>query len=114
MFALIEIVNTSSVINSTNCVKRIELYDTRLEADTEAEIRNKLVTKLIDKVIEDSIKKENETCLESYSTFKVLEIAPKKVFDVSTRVAFDIDENWEDFNKTFDSIVDNIVKGNNE
>ena len=70
MFALIEIVNTSSVINSTNCVKRIELYDTRLEADTEAEIRNKLVTKLIDKVIEDSIKKENETLKSEISKLK--------------------------------------------
>lgn len=114
MFALIEIVNTSSVINSTNCVKRIELYDTRLEADTIAKERNDLVSKVIDKVIEDAIKKENETCLESYSTFKVLEISPKKEFDVSTRVTFDMDENWEDFNKSFDSIVNNIVKGNNE
>jgi hypothetical protein len=52
--------------------------------------------------------------LESYSTFKVLEISPKKEFDVSTRVTFDMDENWEDFNKSFDSIVNNIVKGNNE
>ena len=64
--------------------------------------------------IEDAIKKENETCLESYSTFKVLEISPKKEFDVSTRVAFDMDENWEDFNKSFDSIVNDIIKGNNE
>ena len=39
MFALIEIVNISSVIDSTNCVKRIELYDTRLEADTIAKER---------------------------------------------------------------------------
>jgi hypothetical protein len=54
MFALIEIVNTSSVINSTNCVKRIELYDTRLEADTIAKERNDLISKVIDKVIEDA------------------------------------------------------------
>ena len=71
-------------------------------------------SKVIDKVIEDAIKKENETCLESYSTFKVLEISPKKEFDVPTRVAFDMDENWEDFNKSFDSIVNDIIKGNNE
>lgn len=114
MFALIEIVNTMGVINSTNYVKRIELYDTQLEADTIAEERNGLISKVIDKVVEDSIKKENETCLESYSSFEVLEISPKKEFDVSTKVSFDMDESWEDFNKSFGSIVNNIVKGNNE
>lgn len=114
MFALIEIVNSSDFINSTNYIKKIELYDTRLEADTIAKERNNLISKVIDKVIEDSIKKENETSLEAYSTFEVLEISPKKEFDVSTKAVFNIDENWEDFNKSFDSIVNNIVKGNNE
>lgn len=114
MFALIEIVNSSDFINSTNYIKKIELYDTRLEADTIAKERNNLISKVIDKVIEDSIKKENETSLEAYSAFEVLEISPKKEFDVSTKAVFNIDENWEDFNKSFDSVVNNIVKGNNE
>ena len=33
---------------------------------------------------------------------------------IEANVAFDMDENWEDFNKSFDNIVNNIVKGNNE
>ena len=114
MYALIETINLSSFINSTNYIKGVEFFDTKLEADTEAERRNKLIENLIDKVLEDSIKKENETCLESYSTFMVFEIASKKEFDVSTRASFDIDENLEEFNNSFDNIVKEITKVNNE
>ena len=101
-YGIVEITNISNLFGADS---NIEIFDIKEEAELEATRRNKIIEKIIDKVLENTA----DNSLSSYCFYKVIELKKPKEFNVNVKVSFNIDEDWETFNKRFEEIVKEIL-----
>ena len=104
-YGIVEITNISNLFGADSNVENIEIFDIKEEAEQEAARRNNIIEKIIDKVLENTA----DNSLSSYCFYKVIELKKPKEFNANIKVAFDIDEDWETFNKRFEEIVKEVL-----
>ena len=104
-YGIVEIINISNLFGADSNVENIEIFDIKEEAEQEAARRNNIIEKIIDKVLENTA----DNSLSSYCFYKVIELKKPKEFNANIKVAFDIDEDWETFNKRFEEIVKEVL-----
>ena len=104
-YGIVEITNISDLFGADSNVENIEIFDIKEEAEQEAAGRNNIIEKIIDKVLENT----TYNSLSSYCFYKVIELKKPKEFNANIKVAFDIDEDWETFNKRFEEIVKEVL-----
>ena len=104
-YGIAEITNISDLFGADSNVENIEIFDIKEEAEQEAARRNNIIEKIIDKVLDNTA----DNSLSSYCFYKVIELKKPKEFNANIKVAFDIDEDWETFNKRFEEIVKEVL-----
>ena len=102
-YGIVEITNISNLFGADS---NIEIFDIKEEAEQEAARRNNIIEKIIDKVLSNNTA---DNSLSSYCFYKVIELKKPKEFNANIKVAFDIDEDWETFNKRFEEIVKEVL-----
>ena len=102
-YGIVEITNISNLFGADS---NIEIFDIKEEAEQEADRRNNIIEKIIDKVLSNNTA---DNSLSSYCFYKVIELKKPKEFNANIKVAFDIDEDWETFNKRFEEIVKEVL-----
>ena len=104
-YGIVEITNISNLFGADYNVKNIEIFDIKEEAELEATKRNNIIEKIIDKVLDN----DADNSLSSYCYYKVVELKKPKEFDPSAKINFNIDEDWETFNKRFEETVKEVL-----